>query len=76
MSKSGNTNETIINLGYFRPFLKKSNVLYLGAAEGNTIGFLSEICNEGKIVGEGRHKELLNKCNLYSKLQLQQELNL
>ena len=34
------------------------------------------VLDKGKIVGEGRHKELLNKCNLYSKLQLQQELNL
>ena len=33
------------------PFSKNSNILYLGAAEGNTISFLSEICNEGKIVG-------------------------
>ena len=33
------------------PFSKKCNVLYLGAAEGNTISFLSEICDEGKIVG-------------------------
>ncbi len=34
------------------------------------------VLDKGKIVGEGQHKELLNKCNLYSKLQLQQELNL
>ena len=34
------------------------------------------VLDKGKIVGEGKHKELLNKCNLYSKLQLQQELNL
>ncbi len=33
------------------PFTKESNVLYLGAAEGNTLGFLSKICCDGKIVG-------------------------
>ena len=37
---------------------------------------ISMSVDKGKIVGEGQHKELLNKCNLYSKLQLQQELNL
>ena len=41
----------VLGKGKNWPFLKESNVLYLGAAEGNTIGFLSEICNEGKIVG-------------------------
>ena len=33
------------------PFNKDSNVLYLGAAEGNTISFLSDICMYGRIIG-------------------------
>ncbi|MBI04917.1 MAG: ABC transporter permease [Pelagibacteraceae bacterium] len=34
------------------------------------------VLDKGNIVGEGTHNELLQNCNLYSKLQLQQELNL
>ena len=33
------------------PFSKECNILYLGAAEGNTINFLSKICDNGKIIG-------------------------
>ena len=33
------------------PFKERSKVLYLGAAEGNTISFLSHICLEGRIIG-------------------------
>ena len=33
------------------PFEEKSNILYLGAAEGNTISFLSHICHGGRIIG-------------------------
>jgi len=33
------------------PFEEKSKILYLGAAEGNTISFLSHICHEGRIIG-------------------------
>ncbi|MFL2944843.1 MAG: fibrillarin-like rRNA/tRNA 2'-O-methyltransferase [Candidatus Poseidoniales archaeon] len=37
--------------GKYWPFTKKSIVLYLGAAEGNTIRFLSNICSEGRLIG-------------------------
>ena len=33
------------------PFKEESRVLYLGAAEGNTISFLSHICHDGRIIG-------------------------
>ena len=33
------------------PFEEKSNILYLGAAEGNTVSFLSHICHGGRITG-------------------------
>jgi len=33
------------------PFNDDSKVLYLGAAEGNTISFLSNICVDGRIIG-------------------------
>ena len=33
------------------PFEEKSNILYLGAAEGNTVSFLSYICHGGRIIG-------------------------
>jgi fibrillarin-like pre-rRNA processing protein len=33
------------------PFEENSNILYLGAAEGNTVSFLSNICHEGRIIG-------------------------
>ncbi len=32
------------------PFTRESKVLYLGAAEGNTVNFLSNICIEGRII--------------------------
>lgn len=32
------------------PFTAESSVLYLGAAEGNTVSFLSKICSQGEIV--------------------------
>ena len=35
--------------GTYWPFEKNSKILYLGAAEGNTISFLSEICTENTI---------------------------
>ena len=41
----------VLGKGENWPFSKEDNVLYLGAAEGNTISFLSEICDEGKIIG-------------------------
>ena len=41
----------VLGKGKNWPFTKDSNILYLGAAEGNTISFLSRICNEGKIIG-------------------------
>ena len=41
----------VLGKGENWPFSKKCNVLYLGAAEGNTINFLSEICDGGKIIG-------------------------
>jgi|TARA_B110000263_G_scaffold235443_1_gene233903 fibrillarin-like pre-rRNA processing protein len=37
--------------GEYWPFTKKSIVLYLGAAEGNTIRFLSNVCSDGRIIG-------------------------
>ena len=33
------------------PFEEKSNILYLGAAEGNTVSFLSHICHGGRVIG-------------------------
>ena len=36
---------------YNWPFELKSTILYLGAAEGNTVSFLSHICHEGRIIG-------------------------
>ena len=41
----------LLGKGINWPFTRKSNVLYLGAAEGNTIGFLCKICIDGKIIG-------------------------
>ncbi|MDC0526608.1 fibrillarin-like rRNA/tRNA 2'-O-methyltransferase [Euryarchaeota archaeon] len=41
----------ILAKGMYWPFTKKSIVLYLGAAEGTTIRFLSNICYEGRIIG-------------------------
>ena len=32
------------------PFARKSKILYLGAAEGNTVNFLSDISIEGRII--------------------------
>ncbi len=37
VSKSGNTNETIINLSYFKPFLKKSNVIVISENKNNVL---------------------------------------
>ena len=33
------------------------------------------VLDKGKIINFGKHEELLNKCKLYSKLHLQEELN-
>jgi fibrillarin-like pre-rRNA processing protein len=41
----------VLGKGNHWPFAKESTVLYLGAAEGNTVSFLSKICIEGRIVG-------------------------
>jgi fibrillarin-like pre-rRNA processing protein len=41
----------ILAKGMYWPFTKKSIVLYLGAAEGSTIRFLSNICSDGRIIG-------------------------
>jgi fibrillarin-like pre-rRNA processing protein len=41
----------VLAKGEYWPFTKKSIVLYLGAAEGNTIRFLSNICSKGRIIG-------------------------
>ena len=41
----------ILGEGENWPFSKECNILYLGAAEGNTISFLSVICDKGKIIG-------------------------
>ena len=35
--------------GKYWPFKENSKILYLGAAEGNTLSFLSEICTENTI---------------------------
>jgi len=37
VSKSGNTNETIINLSYFKSFLKKSNVIVISENKNNIL---------------------------------------
>ena len=37
VSKSGNTNETIINLSYFKRFLKKSNVIVISENKNNVL---------------------------------------
>ena len=37
VSKSGNTNETIINLSFFRGFLKKSNVIIISENKNNIL---------------------------------------
>jgi len=42
VSKSGNTNETIINLGYFRPFLKKSNVIIISENKNNILSSVAK----------------------------------
>ena len=41
----------VLGKGKNWPFTKESTVLYLGAAEGNTISFLSDICMYGRIIG-------------------------
>ena len=35
ISKSGNTNETIVNLSFFKPFLKKSNTIIISESKNN-----------------------------------------
>ena len=40
----------ILGKGSNWPFKKDSRILYLGAAEGNTVSFLSKICKNGEIV--------------------------
>ena len=40
----------LLGKGINWPFTRKSNVLYLGAAEGNTVNFLSHICHQGRII--------------------------
>ena len=40
----------ILGKGKNWPFKNKSRILYLGAAEGNTISFLSRICDHGEII--------------------------
>tara|TARA_Y100000590_G_scaffold124749_1_gene142753 strand:+ start:5297 stop:6469 length:1173 start_codon:yes stop_codon:yes gene_type:complete len=37
ISKSGNTSETIINAAYFKPFLKKSNVIIISENKNNIL---------------------------------------
>ena len=32
------------------PFARESKILYLGAAEGNTVNFLSNVCIQGRII--------------------------
>ena len=41
----------ILAKGKYWPFTRKSIVLYLGAAEGNTISYLSNLCPDGRIIG-------------------------
>ena len=40
----------ILGKGENWSFTNKSKILYLGAAEGNTVSFLSKICNNGEII--------------------------
>ena len=40
----------ILGKGENWPFTNKSKILYLGAAEGNTVSFLSKICNNGEVI--------------------------
>ena len=40
----------ILGKGQNWPFTNKSKILYLGSAEGNTVSFLSRICNNGEII--------------------------
>ena len=40
----------ILGNGKFWPFTDKKIVLYLGAAEGNTVSFLSHICHQGRVI--------------------------
>ena len=39
----------LLGKGKYWPFKKNSKILYLGAAEGNTLSYLSEICKEETI---------------------------
>ena len=40
----------ILGNGKYWPFTDKKIVLYLGAAEGNTVNFLSHICHQGRVI--------------------------
>ena len=40
----------VLGNGGNRPFKRESKILYLGAAEGNTVNFLSDISIEGRII--------------------------
>ena len=40
----------VLGKGENWPFKKDSKILYLGSAEGNTVGFLSKVCKNGEIV--------------------------
>ena len=40
----------VLGKGENWPFKKDSKILYLGAAEGNTVGFLSKVCQNGEII--------------------------
>ena len=40
----------VLGKGENWPFKKDSKILYLGAAEGNTVGFLSKVCKNGEII--------------------------
>ena len=40
----------VLGNGEFWPFTDKKIILYLGAAEGNTVNFLSHICHQGRVI--------------------------
>ena len=42
VSKSGNTTETIVNLSYFKSFLKKSNVIIISESRNNVLNSFAE----------------------------------
>ena len=55
-------NKTSVIIAHRLSSIEDSNLIY--------------VLDKGKIIAEGTHQELLKNCNLYSKLHLQQELNL